>query len=608
MLYPIINNYRYIHDLNGLWKFKIDPDNIGEQNRWFNDFRSDVHIAVPGSWNEQLEERGLVNYIGSAWYARTFFLPEYFFKNKKIWLRVGSADYRAKVWINGTYIGENLGGFLPFEFDITKNLLSNRENSVMIQVNNELTCDTIPQGITAFDYENEGRKREEMYPPARFDFFPYGGIHRSVLIYATPEAHISDVAIHSYITNNYNATLTVKTHCKGVDTGEVRYTLIGNSGEKSQTIPVKDTTHVTEIQVENCRLWSPDDPYLYNLKIELQDGQKVLDTYTLPVGIREVSVQGNKLLLNGKEIFLKGFGKHEDFPIIGKGISNPLMVKDFGLLKWINANSFRTSHYPYAEEIMRYADMMGFLVIDEVPAVSLDFRYITDRTKESHKRAIQRLYERDKNHPSVIMWAVGNEPNLVNSNIYFNGIGKSYWKEIFDFTRSLDLTRPITVPNCQAAGSHDPVFEFSDIISLNRYYGWYENPGQIELAVKLLEEEMETISKKYGKPIFIAEFGADTMSGFHSTSDQMFTEEYQSKLIEKYCELIESKDYTIGEHIWNFADFRTSQHFRRVVLNLKGVFTRIREPKLAAFKLKEIWKEKKQDKSAEPVDELIREN
>jgi beta-glucuronidase len=607
MLYPIINNYRYVHDLSGLWKFRTDPDMTGEQDKWYDGFESDVHVAVPGSWNEQLEEEGLAHYTGSAWYFQKSFLPDVFYDNTRIWLRVGSADYYAKVWVNGKYVGENVGGFLPFVFDITDFLRKNEENAIAILVNNELTQDTIPQGIHADDYSNENRKREEMFPPARFDFYPYGGIHRPVQIFTTPKTYIADVTIQTKIHDKMSGSVLVRTHAEGIKNCSVRYSLSGDIPPLSQTGSVKNGLNETKIDIESCRYWSPADPYLYTLTIELIHGERTVDTYSLPVGIREVTVEGNALYLNGERIFLKGFGKHEDFPVTGKGVNNPLMVKDFGLLKWINANSFRTSHYPYADEIMHYADRKGYLVIDEVPAVSLDFRYITEKTKENHKQAIERLYQRDKNHPCVIMWAVGNEPNLVNHSCYFNGHGKSYWKEIFEFTRTLDRTRPITVPNCQAAGPNDPVFEFCDVISINRYYGWYENPGQLEYAVRLLEEEMDFIANKFGKPIFITEFGADTVSGFHSTSDQMFTEEYQAKLIRMYCELIESKEYAIGEHVWNFADFRTSQHFRRVILNLKGVFTRTREPKLAAFTLKEIWSAERHSGAKKKKHEMLSE-
>lgn len=325
----------------------------------------------------------------------------------------------------------------------------------------------------------------------------------------------------------------------------------------------------------------------------MQKDNVIIDEYTQEFGIREVKVEGNKLLLNNKSIFLKGFGKHEDFPILGKGLSLPLIVKDFSLLKWINANSFRTSHYPYAEEWLDYADREGILVIDEVPAVSLDFRKTTEQTLTNHKVFLQRLIDRDFNHPCVIMWATGNEPNLVGEESYYNGSGDKYWGEIYNYTKSLDSSRPITIPNCERAGIDDPVFNHSDVISLNRYYGWYENPGNLEIGLNRMEEEMDIIAEKYKKPIIVSEFGADTVSGLHSITDQMFTEEYQSKLLELYCKLIESKDYTVGEHVWNFADFKTPQHFRRVVNNLKGVFTRTRDPKQAAFTLKRIWAETK---------------
>ncbi|KAB2837313.1 MAG: glycoside hydrolase family 2 protein, partial [Melioribacteraceae bacterium] len=149
---------------------------------------------------------------------------------------------------------------------------------------------------------------------------------------------------------------------------------------------------------------------------------------------------------------------------------------------------------------------------------------------------------------------------------------------------------PATVPNCTHAGTDDPVFEFSDVLSINRYYGWYEHPGDLEFGINRLSDELDLVHKKYNKPVFMTEFGADTIQGFHSTSLQMFTEEYQSEILRRYIELIESKDYSIGEHVWNFADFRTPLHFRRVILNLKGVFSRDRQPKQAAFTLKELWK------------------
>jgi len=591
MLYPVRNKYRQIIDLSGIWKIKIDYNETGEKEKFYEGFESDLEIAIPGSWNEQLDEIGLLNYIGTVWFYKKVFIPEDFY-NKTIWLRIGSADYNSKIWINGYYIGQNQIGFLPFEFDISHYIVLGEFANIVISVNNKLNENSIPQGITSENYLKENRLREETYPPTRFDFFPFGGIHRPVLIYTTPKRYIRNIRFETKITGTNTASAKIKITTQNFTYGLAKVILSQKNFIKSFQEKLINNSAEIEVDVDNCKFWSPSNPYLYNLQIQILEGKNIIDEYEMPVGIREVKIVNNKLLLNGEEIFLRGFGKHEDFWIIGRGLFLPLMIKDFQLLKWINANSFRTSHYPYSEEILQYADRHGIMVIDEVPAVSIDTRYVTDKTIQNHKEYITRLIERDYNHPSVIMWSLGNEPNLVGADSYFDGSGRKYWEQIFEHARKLDETRPFTVPNCKHAGIDDPVFELSDVLSINRYYGWYENPGQILKAIELMNNEMELLYKKYNKPIFVTEFGADTVPGLHSISEQMFTEEYQAKFIEEYIKLIESKDFTIGEHVWNFADFRTAQHFRRVVMNLKGVFTRNREPKLAAFRIKELWSKK----------------
>ncbi|MCB9206410.1 MAG: beta-glucuronidase [Ignavibacteriales bacterium] len=588
MLNLQVNSFRKKNNLCGIWNFRIDQEKIGEAEKWYNLLKPELDIAVPGSWNEQLEAEGLMNYIGDVWYQKELFITNEF-NEGNIFLRIDSADYSCKVWINGEYVGENHGGFLPFEFDITRYIFVNKINLITIKVNNELNCNTIPQGITAEDYEIENRIREETYPPARFDFFPFGGINRPIYIYSTPQEFIKDVKIQTKLIGDTSAKLIIDTNINSTNFDQIKYEIIDDNNVLEFT--EIGNTHLVKSQltIQNPKLWNLENPFLYKLAITLLKKDLPIDQYSMNFGIRDIKIEGNKLLLNNKPIFLRGFGKHEDFPIFGKGLNLPLLVKDFTLLKWINANSFRTSHYPYAEEWLDYADKKGILVIDEIPAVSLDFRKTTDQTLQNHKNFIKKLIDRDYNHPCVIMWAPGNEPNIVGEESYYNGSGEKYWNEIYDYTKSLDDSRPITIPNCQRAGVDDPVFKFSDVISLNRYYGWYENPGNLDTAIIRMESEMDLIANKYQKPIIVTEFGTDTVPGLHSISDQMFTEEYQSRFLELYCKLIESKSYTIGEHVWNFADFKTPQHFRRVVNNLKGVFTRTRDPKQAAYTLKKIW-------------------
>ncbi len=198
MLYPQNNSCRTVFDLSGIWKFKVDPNKIGESENWFEGFESNIDIAVPGSWNEMLEEEGLLDYNGNGWFLKKAFIPKYF-ADKEIWLRVGSADFYSKLWINGKYVGENNGGFLPFEFNITDFIRIGKETTIVLLVNNELNYETIPQGITAEDYEEEGRLREETYPPARFDFSPNGGIHRPVKLYCTPKSYIDKIKVDTKV-------------------------------------------------------------------------------------------------------------------------------------------------------------------------------------------------------------------------------------------------------------------------------------------------------------------------------------------------------------------------------------------------------------------------
>ncbi|QYU69096.1 hypothetical protein J4558_02830 [Leptolyngbya sp. 15MV] len=157
-----------------------------------------------------------------------------------------------------------------------------------------------------------------------------------------------------------------------------------------------------------------------------------------------------------------------------------------------------------------------------------------------------------------------------------------------DHARVLDPTRPLTHAKVGYAGNDDPAFGESDFLGMNRYHGWYSNPGQIEAGVAALRADFDAVAA-HGKPVVLLEFGADALAGQHATHDQLFTEEYQQRLIEAYWAEIERHPALAGGHVWNFADFRTAQHGRRVVHNLKGVFTRTREPKMAAWALRRLW-------------------
>lgn len=592
MLYPQQNNYRTVFDLSGFWKIKADPQNLGRDEKWYSsNLEGDTHtIAIPGSWNEQLEEQGLKNYVGKAWHETTFRIPQAIQKDHKILLRIGAADHQAEVWLNGENVGSHFGGYMPFGVDLTESLNKSGEvNHLVVCVDSSLSMHSLPQGVDPESdlYNTKNYDRRHLFPATRFDFFPYGGLTRSVNIIAVQENHITDIDVNASLDGFIEVQVSATS-----DSLKKQIRILDEEGRevgKSES----SSSENFELKIEKVNPWSPSDPYLYTVQVSLLNGDTIVDQYEEEFGIREIHIKGGKIYLNNEELFLSGFGKHEEYPIIGRGQFRPGYVRDHELMRWIGANSYRTSHYPYDEEMMRLGDRLGFLIIDEVPAVSLGFwsNNFEDLNPllVNHKKAIKELIDRDKNHPSVISWSITNEPNLWAEEFYQNQASEKYFREIYDFTKSLDSTRPVMSISMAAFKEDDVVNDSCDIIGMNRYYGWYTKPVDLDQAATDLGRELEATFKKYGKPIMITEFGADTVEGLHATTAQMFTEEFQTAFIFKYLEVMEKYDFVFGAHVWNFADFLTPQHFRRVVLNKKGVFTRDRLPKSVAFKLREHW-------------------
>ncbi len=565
MVYPQRNKHRQCIDLSGFWDFRFDFKNEGLTENWEKGLVGSRPIAVPASWNEIFAEGR--DFLGPAWYQTEFNIP-WGWENQKIFLRFGSINYLSDVWLNGEKLGEHEGGHLPFKFDITERCKVEK-NKLIVRVDGNLLKEHVPPS---------GRTMN--YPDTNFDFYPYCGIQRPVLLYAIPKEGINDITVITTIEGT-TGLVKVLLEKNGVKGKEANAILTGYGIQIESRISLDATTEIF-LNVENAKLWSPEYPNLYDLKVELLDNGIVFDEYSLSVGIRTIEVKGTQLLLNGKPIFLKGCAKHEDFPVVGKGYLPALITKDYDLLRWIGANSFRTSHYPYSEQMMDMADRLGFLIIDETPAVGLTFsKDIIDRHLDLCQRYIKELIERDKNHPSVIMWSLANEPSRSIA-------AKDFFRAMYDTARNIDSTRPITLVSM--VGASERAFEFLEVICLNRYYGWYTQSGQIDEGCKLLSNELDKINSKYKKPLILSEFGTDTLAGCHSEQPEMWSEEYQVEFIKNYLEVLKSKDYVVGAHIWNMCDFKTSQSIIRAKgLNHKGVFTRDRKPKMAAHFLRKLW-------------------
>lgn len=586
-LFPQQNDTRNTFNLSGIWKFKIDSLAVGETENWQNGLVETRSIAVPGSWNDQFTD--LRDYLETAWYEKETYVPSSW-KNQRVFIRVGSANYFAKLWVNGKPVGQHEGGHLPFAFEISSLLNWDAENRITIQIENILKPTRVPTGGDV-----DGAVFSS-FPKANFDFFPYAGLNRDVWLYTIPkESSIKDITVKTNFDSTSGLVEILVENEGNANSGKV---IISGQGKNYESeLKFTNNKATVKIEIPEVRLWSPDDPFLYEIQVILGDAKKKVDNYRLETGVRTIAVTETQILLNGNPIFLKGFGKHEDFPIFGRGTANPVIIKDFSLMKWAGANSFRTSHYPYDEEFMRMADREGFLIINEIPAVGLyfhgDAEQLRQRT-ELCKQYIEELITRDKNHPSVIMWCVANEPFPKGLSIN-DPAGRvaepasfDAFKQMFDKVRNMDGTRLAVLVGVM--GGPVEWLALSDIVMINRYYGWYTHIGDLQGAAKLLNMELDGLHKKLKKPIMITEFGADTYPGMHSDQPEMFTEEYQTEFIKTYLDVADTKDYIVGMHVWAFSDFKTGQGIIRFGgINYKGVFTRDRKPKAAAYYLRSRW-------------------
>ena len=579
MLYPIENEIRQVKNLNGIWKFKQESRiGQGADEKWYEKPLTDaIEMPVPASYNDITTDRKLRDHVGWVWYEREFAIPSDWIE-KRLVLRFGSVTHHAIVYINGKEVTRHKGGFLPFEAELNESVNTGM-NRLTVAVSNLLDHTCLPFGVI-HEVKPDSYIQTEKEQEYEFDFFNYSGIHRPVKIYTTPKTYIKDITVNTDI-NGSDGIIKYSVAIEG-DEKKVEITLRDEEGNLVTEADASDGTMI----VKNAHLWNVRAAYLYQLDIKVDE-----DHYTLPIGIRTVKVTEKELLLNGKPVYLKGFGKHEDSDIRGKGLDEVLNVRDFELLKWLGANSFRTSHYPYSEEIMQMADRQGFLIIDEVPAVGMNFRcdrvvfcegMADEGTLKHHKDVLTELYQRDKNHPCVIMWSIANEAQTRDENAV------AYFEEVVSHIRSLDNTRPIA--DVTDLWIHENrVAHLVDVICLNRYYSWYYDTANLESIYPRLTKEFRAWHEKYKKPIMMSEYGVDTLIGMHKLPEVIFTEEYQIEYYKENNRALDDCDFVIGEHLWAFADFMTSYGLKRIGGNKKGVFTRDRQPKSVAFKIRDRW-------------------
>ncbi|EGT57606.1 hypothetical protein CAEBREN_12535 [Caenorhabditis brenneri] len=588
---------RTFDSLDGLWTFVKEPhnsDDIGIKNQWntldLEKFHNATVMPVPCAYNDIGTSAELRDHIGWVWYEKKEFVPLRD-SNMNHVLRFGSVNYFAVVYVNSEKVTSHTGGHLPFEVDVSSKIKYGAENKITVAVNNTLSWSTIPQGD--FNYQKlnprniSGRILSRLPDGAvknvgNFDFFNYAGILRSVQLVKIPSIHIQNINIVAEHTGSF----VFETAATNLDGVKVEVKMF----DADQNLVYSTNQTKGEGKLDNAKLWWPrgmGDANLYTLEVSLISDGNLVDIYRETFGFRTVSLSDSQMFINTKPFYCLGFGMHEDFELIGRGFNQAVMTKDLNLLEWMGGNCYRTTHYPYSEERMFENDRRGIAVIVETPAVGL--KGFSKANNNLHVKMLTDMIDRDKNHPSVIAWSLANEPVTSKKE------SRAYFKTLVDTAHGIDRTRPVTTVYGPTNFDNDETADLMDFICVNRYYGWYIDMGYIPWINQSVYWDISLWRETFHKPIMVTEYGADSIPGLNQEPAVDFSEQYQNEVIQETHHAFDAliKDHTItGEMIWNFADFMTGMTTTRAVGNHKGVFTRSRQAKIAAYTLRNRYNKK----------------
>ena len=578
---------RSVISLNGEWNYIVDPYENGYYNyryQPFEDFdnpgkgayftnakpdnksdlveydfdKADV-INVPGDWTSQKEK--LFYYEGTVWYKKSF---DYEKQNpsNRVFVYFGAVNYQADVYLNGKKLGRHIGGFTPFNFEITS-LLKDKDNFLIVKVDN--------------------KRKKEAVPTLNTDWWNYGGITRDVKIIETPQNFIRDYLVQLDKNNAETISGFIQLDGSNIAGKEINIS-IPELGIDTKVSSDKDGLGKFEIVNYDIAYWSPENPKLYDVTLK-SDEDELHDS----IGFRTIKTKGSSILLNGKEVFLRGISIHEENPFRGGRAYSKEDAEQ--LLKWakeLGCNFVRLAHYPHSENMPGLAQEMGLMVWEEIPV----YWTIDWDNKETYANAENQLKDvitRDKNRASVIIWSMANETPNSDSRLTF-------LTNLANTARKLDPTRLVSAAlevsnyegNPNAKTINDPFADVVDVLSFNEYIGWYDGLpdkcGKIEWKIN------------QDKPVIISEFGAGAKYGFHADSLTRWSEEFQQSVYKENLKMLERLDQLSGMTPWILVDFRSPRRPLSGIQdgwNRKGLISSEGDKKEAFYILQEYYNKKK---------------
>lgn len=576
-LEPLIQNVygRQTTLLNGLWHYLVDQLEVGyydyrrvpTENGFFKDpvvndhegfkeydFNSAPVMSIPGDWNTW-EDR-FFHYEGTMWFKRDF---TYQPTGKRVYLYIGAANYDSKVYVNGKKVGAHIGGYTPFNMEIT-DVLQSGKNNVCVYVDN--------------------KRYAEGVPTLNCDWFNFGGITRDVMLVEVPETYIA-----SY-------RLQLKKGSRNIMTGYVQ--LNGAEATQQVTISIPELKIKKQVTTDakgyasfefsaKPELWSPESPKLYAVNILAQT-----DNVADEIGFRTIETQGQKILLNGKQIFLKGISIHEEAPFRSGRICSE--EENLTLLNWakeLGCNFVRLAHYPHNEKMVRMAEKMGFMIWDEIP-VYWTIAWENPATYANAENQLVEMIERDQNRCGVIIWSLANETPHGDARVKFlSSLAKTARAK--DNSRLLSMAMERNDKSENILSIKDDMSQYVDVISCNQYMGWYDGNNDKLTRVSW--------SVDYDKPLVFSEMGGGALAGYHGDNKQYWTEEYQEQLYKNTLDMIDTRmePALSGMSPWILMDFRSPRRLLPHIqegYNRKGLISNRGQKKKAFFVLRD-WYNKK---------------
>ncbi len=561
---------RPVRSLNGLWNFaflgdiELESFDPSQRHEW-------ERLPVPSAFDVLPAYAGK---RGAAVYETTFDVPAH----QPARIEFGAVSMWGRVYIDGVLCHEQRCGFAQFSILLPTSASTRRTLTVL--VDNRFDAKRLPM-------------HEE-----KFDFYQYGGILRDVTCHLLPVTglfldRVQVTPLAGYASGEISLALTLSTTPK-----EAQIVAIQFDDEPAQQHSLTAALTTLTPHVPSPRVWSPQSPHLHRVRVVLLDRNgHPLDDLTTRFGLRRIEVRNGQLQLNGDRLILRGYNRHEWHPHYGPCTPLLQMVNDLQMLRDLDCNFVRGSHYPQDARFLDLCDELGFLVFEENLGWQQDRNVLNNPDyRRDHASSLLAMVYASYNHPCIILRGFLNEAESDQP------ASRAIYEESAALLRQHDPSRLVTyatdrLPN----GKPDLNLDLVDLISINLYPGWYGCEGvedPLTLIAPCMDKMVRLVDEMgFGeKPVFFSEIGAEGLYGWHDPHHDFFSEEYQAAYLATACTKALSLDRCCGIALWQFCDIRTygkgKSLMRPRTFNNKGTVDEYRRPKLAYAAVKKIFSEK----------------